>query len=96
MEPTKTEGVIREAIGSAQETIGDTVGDLGMQMSGKAKELRGRAQQLCADSASIARDSMIEKPMATLAVTAAVGFVLGALWSWNHGDTDNENAARRR
>jgi uncharacterized protein YjbJ (UPF0337 family) len=86
METSKTEGVIREAVGTAQDAIGGAIGDAGMQMSGKAKELRGRAQQLCADTADIARDSMIEKPLMTLAVTAAVGFALGALWSWNHGD----------
>jgi uncharacterized protein YjbJ (UPF0337 family) len=86
METSKTEGVIREAVGTAQDALGGALGDAGMQMSGKAKELCGRAQQLCADTAEIARDSMIEKPLMTLAVTAAVGFALGALWSWNHGD----------
>ncbi|HVE09345.1 MAG TPA: CsbD family protein [Paraburkholderia sp.] len=88
METSKTEGVIREAVGSAQDALGGALGDAGMQMSGKARELCGKAQQLCADTAAIARDSMVEKPLTTLAVTAAVGFVVGALWSWNHGDSD--------
>ncbi|CAB3745708.1 CsbD family protein [Paraburkholderia solisilvae] len=96
METSKTEGVVREAVGNAQETLGDALGDAGMQMSGKAKELCGKAQQLCADTAAVARDSMIEKPLATLAATVAVGFALGVLWSWNRSDAANDRTARRR
>ncbi len=96
METTKTEGAVRQAIGGIQDAIGDATGDVSMQLSGKAKELRGKAQQLCADTATIARDSMVEKPLATLAVTAAVGFVLGALWSRNHGDAEDDDIGARR
>ncbi|HEY3597157.1 MAG TPA: CsbD family protein [Paraburkholderia sp.] len=85
METTKTEGAVREAIGGVQDAIGSVTGDVSTQLSGKAKELCGKAQQLYADAASVARDSVAESPLTTLAVTAAVGFVLGALWTSNRG-----------
>jgi uncharacterized protein YjbJ (UPF0337 family) len=96
MDTTRAEGAVREAVGNAQDTIGEVIGDASMQLSGKAKELRGKAQQLCVDSAAITRDSIVEKPLTALAVTAAVSFALGALWSWNRGDTLDNGHARRR
>jgi uncharacterized protein YjbJ (UPF0337 family) len=88
METTKAEGVVREAVGNVQETVGNVIGDAGEQLSGKAKALCGKSQQLYADAVEVARDSMVEKPMATLAIAAAAGFALGVLWSWNRGDPD--------
>jgi uncharacterized protein YjbJ (UPF0337 family) len=96
METTKTEGRIREAVGGVQETIGNLASDAGMQVSGKAHELRGKAQQLCADATAVARESIIEKPLATLAVTAAAAFALGMLWSWNRADEADGRVPRRR
>ena len=95
METTKAEGTVREAVGAVQETIGSVTGDVGMQLSGTAKELRGKAQQLYADATDLARDTMTTNPLGAMAGAAALGFVIGALWSWNRGDSD-DGAVRRR
>ena len=88
METTKAEGVVREAVGTVQETVGSVIGDASEQLSGRAKALCGKTQRLYADAVEVARDSIVEKPMATLAIAAAAGFALGVLWAWNRGDTD--------
>ena len=88
METTKAEGVVREAVGTVQETVGGMIGDTGEQLAGRAKALCGKTQQLYADAVDVARDSIVEKPMATLAIAAAAGFALGVLWAWNRGDSD--------
>jgi uncharacterized protein YjbJ (UPF0337 family) len=88
METTKTEGVVREAVGTVQETVGSVIGSTSDQLSGKARELCGKTQQLYADAVDVARDSIVEKPIATLAIAAAAGFALGMLWAWNRGDSD--------
>jgi uncharacterized protein YjbJ (UPF0337 family) len=87
METIKTEGVLHEAEGKVHGAIGAATGDSGAQVSGKAKELRGKAQQLCADTASVARNAMSDKPLGTLAVAVGAGVLIGALWSRNHTGT---------
>jgi uncharacterized protein YjbJ (UPF0337 family) len=91
----KTEGTLREAAGTVQETIGSLVVDASAQIAGTAKELRGKARQLYSDAASLARDTMTTNPLGALAGAAAVGFLLGALWSFNRGDSDGYDTRRR-
>jgi uncharacterized protein YjbJ (UPF0337 family) len=71
---------MREAIGGVQETIGSLASNAGTQVSGRADEPSDKAQQRCADAAAMARESIVGKPLATLAVTAAADFALGVLW----------------
>jgi uncharacterized protein YjbJ (UPF0337 family) len=95
METTKLEGTLREAAGSVQETVGSVTGDVGMQLAGTAKELSGKAQRLCADATDLARETMASNPIGTMAGAAVVGFILGAMWSWNRADPDYGDARRR-
>lgn len=88
METSKAEGTLREAAGEVQETIGAIAGEVGAQVAGSAKELSGKAKQLYADAADLARDTMTSNPVGALAGTAVVGFLLGALWSSNRGNSD--------
>ncbi|MFC0398794.1 CsbD family protein [Paraburkholderia rhizosphaerae] len=96
METTKLEGTLREAAGNVKDTLGDLTGDVGMQVSGKAKALCGSAQQACADAATLARDSVVDRPLTTLAVVATTGFLLGILWKSNRADAANGGGMRRR
>ena len=81
METTKTEGALREAAGNVKEAVGSLAADAGRQLEGKVDELRGKAQQLYADASDLARDTVASRPVAVLAGAAALGFMLGALWS---------------
>jgi uncharacterized protein YjbJ (UPF0337 family) len=83
METTKAEGMLREAAGTVQEKIGSMTGDAGAQIAGTARELHGKAQQVYADASDLARDRMVANPLTALVSAAAIGFVLGALWSFN-------------
>jgi len=83
MESTKTESMIREMAGNAQQAAGEMLGDAQMKLSGKAKALCGKSQQLVADAAVVARDTMADRPLAVLGAVVGIGFVLGALWAWN-------------
>ena len=95
METTKAEGAVREAAGTVQETIGALTGDTGAQLAGKAEELRGKAQQLYGDATSLARRKVTSNPLGALASATVLGFVIGALWSFNRGSPD-DSATRRR
>ena len=87
METTRTEGSLREAAGEVKESIGAMVGDARMEIEGKTNALYGNAQQLCADASDLARDTITSNPLGALAGAAAMGFVMGALWAWNRGDS---------
>lgn len=89
METTKTEGMLREAVGEVQRASGELLGDAGAQVSGTAKELYGRAQQLYADFADVVRESTAQRPFAALAIAAGMGFVLGALRAANRRRPDD-------
>ena len=78
---TKTEGIIDEATGELKDAVGAILDDPAMRISGKAKALCGESRQLMADAAIVARDVMSENPLLVLGATAAIGFVLGALWA---------------
>jgi uncharacterized protein YjbJ (UPF0337 family) len=89
METTKGEGTLREMAGDVQQAAGNLLGDASAQVSGTAKELSGKAQQLYADFTDVVRESTVERPFATLAIAAGVGFVLGALRAANRSRPDD-------
>lgn len=88
METTKAEETIRDAGGNVQDVAGDTMCGSSTDLAGKAKELCGKAQQLCADTTNTARATLATNPFTALAVAAAVGFMLGAIWSRNPAKPD--------
>jgi ElaB/YqjD/DUF883 family membrane-anchored ribosome-binding protein len=54
--------------------------DLGARASDTVREYREQALERTADAARAARDTVAEHPLATLAIVAGLGFVIGALW----------------
>lgn len=67
-------------ISSQMERAGHAAEGVAARTGDQAREA-GRSMHNVADSFSTALDkSLHDQPMATLAVAAAVGFVLGALW----------------
>lgn len=67
-------------VSSQLERAGQTAEGLAARTTEQAREA-GRSMQDVADNLSTAFDkSLRDQPMATLAVAAALGFVLGALW----------------
>jgi ElaB/YqjD/DUF883 family membrane-anchored ribosome-binding protein len=95
METDTTSGAEREADDEVHRTNGADAAKAAAQLSGKAEDLRHKAQKLCADAASVARESIAANPVATLALTAAVGFFLGAIWSPNSAHSDDDANEQR-
>lgn len=63
---------IEHAMHSAEETA--------KQVAEQGREAGERVQQVAGNMKTAVDKSVREQPMATLAVAAALGFVLGALW----------------
>lgn len=73
--PDMAEGTmqrVRDAAAGAQEFAG--------KLTDQARELGEKAQHAAGSFKPYLETSMQERPMATLAIACALGFVLGALW----------------
>lgn len=75
----KAEGTAQKWVGKAQEAVGDVTGDAGAQIKGKAREVAGRTQECYGEALNMVRESAASNPVATIAVAAGIGFLLGAL-----------------
>ena len=58
----------------------DTVEDVASRVVEQGREAGERVQEVAGNVKSAVDKSVKDQPMATLAVAAIVGFVLGALW----------------
>ena len=54
--------------------------DVAARTSDTAREFGEQALERTADAARAARDTVAEHPLATLAIVAGLGFVIGVLW----------------
>lgn len=77
----KTEGTAQNLAGKVQDAVGGMTGDAGTQFEGKARQVAGKAQQSYGEALDQVRDTTSNNPITTLAIVAAVSFVVGALWS---------------
>ena len=75
----KAEGTAQKWVGKAQEAVGDVTGDASAQIKGKAREVAGRTQECYGEALNMVRESAASNPVATIAVAAGIGFLLGAL-----------------
>ncbi|MCO8613562.1 CsbD family protein [Burkholderia multivorans] len=77
----KTTGTVQKLAGKAQEAVGDVTGSADMQLDGVARQLIGGVQENYGEALEQLRDVTSRNPLATLAAVAAVGFLIGTLWS---------------
>ncbi|EJO50878.1 CsbD family protein [Burkholderia multivorans] len=77
----KTTGTVRKLAGKAQEAVGDVTGSADMQLDGVARQVIGGVQETYGEALEQLRDVTSRNPLATLAAVAAVGFLIGTLWS---------------
>jgi ElaB/YqjD/DUF883 family membrane-anchored ribosome-binding protein len=63
---------VEKAIGSAESTV--------RSLAEHGKEAGDRVQEVAGNLKGAVEKSVSTQPMATLAVAAAIGFVVGALW----------------
>ena len=79
----KAEGAVQNFAGKIQDAVGGATGDSSTQLEGKTRQLTGKAQQSYGEVLDQVRESAVTNPVATVAVVAGIGFVLGALWARN-------------
>ena len=77
----QAKGTVRDAVGKAQDAFGGAAGDTATQLEGKVRQATGKVQKSYGDAVEGLRDAASTNPLATLAVVAGVGFVLGVMWS---------------
>jgi ElaB/YqjD/DUF883 family membrane-anchored ribosome-binding protein len=66
--------------GDRVQNAADAAAELAGKVVEQTREYTGQAQEAVKNLKPFVEKSMKEQPMATLAVAAAVGLVLGALW----------------
>lgn len=77
----KTAGTVQKLAGKAQEAVGDVTDRTDMQFDGMARQVIGGVQESYGEALEQLRDVASRNPIVTLAVVAAAGFAIGALWS---------------
>ena len=75
----KATEMAREA-GAQLERAVDSAGDYARRGAESSREAGERMQQVAGNMKKAVQKSIDEQPMTTLAMAAAVGFVVGALW----------------
>jgi ElaB/YqjD/DUF883 family membrane-anchored ribosome-binding protein len=60
--------------------VADQVEGVASQVTRQSRDVGDQVQQVAGNIKSAVNKSVKEQPMATLALAAALGFVLGALW----------------
>jgi uncharacterized protein YjbJ (UPF0337 family) len=73
-------GGLKIAAGRVEDVAGAATADAGLQARGKVRQLAGSAQLKVGSALDTFRENALANPLATMAVTLAVGFLLGAYW----------------
>lgn len=79
MKSEQVKGAVEKAAGKAQGFIGDLTGDERLQAEGVARQAAGQLQQTYGDALDTVSDFAKSKPLATVAVVAGVGLLVGLL-----------------
>jgi ElaB/YqjD/DUF883 family membrane-anchored ribosome-binding protein len=69
-----------ESVGDQLKGAADSAQEMAGRVNEQAREYGEKAQEAARNFKPYVENSMKEKPMATLAVAAVIGFALGALW----------------
>lgn len=71
---------LREKAGVQLDKVADQVESAVKTIAERGREVGGDVQQVAGNIKSAVDSSVKDQPMATLAVAAALGFLLGAIW----------------
>lgn len=79
MKSEQVKGTVEKVAGKAQGFFGELTGDEQLQAEGVARQAAGQLQQTYGDALDSVGDFAKNKPLATVAIVAGVGLVLGLL-----------------
>jgi len=74
-------GNVKNVAGKIQDAVGNLTDDPHMQLEGKARQLAGRTQARYGEAVDNVIGFANSRPLSTLAIAAAIGFLAGAIWS---------------
>lgn len=77
----QAKGTVKDLAGKAQDAFGGATGDTATQLHGKVQQAAGKVQMSYGEAVEGLRDAATSNPIATLAVAAGIGIVLGAIWA---------------
>ncbi|MFT0476468.1 CsbD family protein [Pseudomonas antarctica] len=79
MKSEQVKGAVEKVAGKAQGFLGDLTGDGQLQAEGVARQTAGQLQQTYGDALDTVSDFAKHKPLATVAVVAGIGLLVGLL-----------------
>lgn len=79
MKSVQIKGVVEKTAGKAQGLIGDLIGDEQLQTEGIAREAAGKLHETYGDVLDSVTGFAKDKPVATVAIIAGAGLLLGLL-----------------
>jgi uncharacterized protein YjbJ (UPF0337 family) len=74
-------GMAKDVAGKFEDAYGAITGDIGAQAEGKMSQAAGKLQKNFGEAVAAFLDTASNNPVATLAVVAGAGFLLGVIWS---------------
>ena len=74
-------GNAKTVAGKIQDAVGSLADDPRMQLEGKARQLAGRTQARYGEAVDNVIEFANNRPLSTLAIAGAIGFLAGAIWS---------------
>lgn len=77
----RVEGKAQEFAGRVQDAVGRATDDDAMRVEGQARQMAGKAQDAYGEALNHVREAAVTNPVGTVAIVAAAGFLLGALWA---------------
>ena len=77
---TSTAADLKDKATEQFKKVSDQVGALASSTAEQAREAAERVEEVAGNMKGAVEKSLTQQPMATLAVAAVLGFVLGALW----------------
>ncbi|WP_242137632.1 MULTISPECIES: CsbD family protein [unclassified Sphingomonas] len=79
MDTHQVTGEIKHTAGALEEGFGRLTGDRTTEVSGAARKVAGQLEGAYGDAVSATRATVEHSPLLALGITAAAGFLLGAL-----------------
>ncbi|MFO2462833.1 CsbD family protein [Pseudomonas sp. 15FMM2] len=79
MKQEQIKGSVEKMAGKAQDFLGELSGDEQLQAQGVARQAAGQLQQTYGDALDSISDFTKRKPLATVAILAGAGLLLGLL-----------------
>lgn len=81
MSEDRIKGDVKNVAGEIKDAVGNLTDDPQVQLEGKARQVAGRTQARYGEAVDQLTGFAHHRPLSALAITAAIGFLFGAICS---------------